>query len=102
MNVGYGIDGAYAPPPGRMRSVSLFEELRPSWLELQMDPSLLAGHNGGHCLFDSGGPKLVAGTDIVVAVTSDAADGCAGWGSAQRLDVPDAQAFLSKYLALPT
>jgi hypothetical protein len=102
VNVGYGIDGSFAPPPGRMRSVSVFDKLTPSWLELRMDPSLLAGHNGGHCLFDSGGPKLVPGTDIVVAVTSDADDSCAEWGSAQRLDVPDAQAFLGRYLPLPS
>lgn len=101
-NVGYGIDGSFLPPPGRMRGVSLFEELTPSALGLRMDRSLLAGYNGGHCLFDSGGPKLIPATNIAVAVTSNADGSCAEWGSAQRLDVPDARAFLSRYLVLPS
>lgn len=103
-NVGYGLDGApsFAPPSGRMVSLSLFDELWPSWLKLHMDPTLLRGHNGGICLWDSGGPQLIPGTNIAVSLTSDADGDCRVASFNQRLDVADARGFLGQYLELPS
>ena len=51
---------------------------------------------GTVCAGDSGGAALV-GT-MVVAVHSIGDDACGGPSYAYRLDTPDAQSFLSKYL----
>jgi hypothetical protein len=99
-NVGYGLDGgpSFGPPSGRMASFSLFSDLWPSLLKLHIDPALLGGRNGGICLWDSGGPQLIPGTDIAVSLTSDADQNCRVESFDQRLDAPDAQAFLGQYI----
>ena len=53
---------------------------------------------GGTCFGDSGGPDLVAGTNVVVAENSFAHDFCNGISYSYRLDTPQAQNFLAAYL----
>jgi hypothetical protein len=45
------------------------------------------GGRGGTCFGDSGGPNLIAGTDVIVAVTSFGLNSnCAGQGFGYRTD----------------
>jgi hypothetical protein len=107
-NVGYGLMAGfqhgkptYAAPPGRMFSTSFFQALTPSQLKLLMNANARgAEDNGGICLWDSGSPKLLPGTDIAVAVTSGADNRCRAESYNQRLDTADARAFLGRYLDL--
>jgi hypothetical protein len=106
-NVGYGFvpsfkggPPAYANPPGRMFSTSLFQALTQSWLRLLMNSDASDG-NGGVCFGDSGSPKFIHQTNTVVAVTSGGDAICRAQSYNQRLDVADARAFLGQYLNLP-
>jgi hypothetical protein len=57
--------------------------------------------NGGICFFDSGSPKFLHQTNTVVAVASGGDAICRAQNYNQRLDVPDARAFLGHYVQLP-
>jgi hypothetical protein len=53
------------------------------------------GGRGGTCFGDSGGPVLLGGTDIVVAVNSFVLNGdCAGQGFGYRTDQDDVIAWI--------
>jgi secreted trypsin-like serine protease len=66
---------------------------------LQHTNSPGVGHGaGGACIGDSGGPVLLAGTDVVVAVTSFGFnDLCVGVGFAYRVDTAYAHDFLDDF-----
>lgn len=107
-NVGYGVvpghkqgPPTFTPPPGRMFSTSYFQGLTHSWLRLLMNSDARGGGNGGSCFGDSGSPKFVHGTNLVVAVTTGGDPVCRAENYNQRLDVADARAFLGAYLSLP-
>jgi hypothetical protein len=54
---------------------------------------------GGTCFGDSGGPNLLGGTDVVLAVTSYGTNGnCAGNGYAQRVDIPEVLTWINSFL----
>jgi hypothetical protein len=54
---------------------------------------------GGVCFGDSGGPDVLAGTDIVLAVNSYLSNSsCAGVAYSQRIDLPDILAFIEGFL----
>jgi hypothetical protein len=106
-NVGYGWIPSFkkapptlALPPGRMFSTSLFQALTGSWLKLLMNSDASEG-NGGVCFADSGSPHFIHQTNTAVAVTSGGDPICRAENYNQRLDLPDARAFLGKYLRLP-
>jgi hypothetical protein len=53
---------------------------------------------GGVCFGDSGGPDVLGGTDIVLAVNSYVTNGnCAGVTYSQRVDLPDILAFINSF-----
>jgi hypothetical protein len=55
--------------------------------------------SGGTCFGDSGGPQFLAGTNIVVAVTSFGLNGnCAGTGGSYRVDQADDLDWLATFL----
>ena len=53
---------------------------------------------GGVCFGDSGGPDVLGGTEIVLAVNSYVTNGnCAGVTYSQRVDLPDILAFINSF-----
>lgn len=53
---------------------------------------------GGSCFGDSGGPNLLGGTDIVLGDNSYVNNvNCSGTGYAQRVDLPDIQAWIRSF-----
>ena len=53
---------------------------------------------GGICFGDSGGPDLLGGTQIVLAVNSYVTNGnCAGVTYSNRVDLPDVLAFINSF-----
>ena len=55
-----------------------------------------AGGKGGTCFGDSGGPDLLGGTNVVLAVNSYVTNGnCAGVTYSNRVDLPDVLAFIN-------
>lgn len=53
---------------------------------------------GGTCFGDSGGPDILGGTDIVLAVNSYVTNGnCAGVTYSQRVDLPDILRFINSF-----
>jgi hypothetical protein len=58
-----------------------------------------AGGKGGTCFGDSGGPDVLGGTDIVLAVNSYVTNGnCTGVTYSNRVDLPDILAFIMSFL----
>jgi len=50
---------------------------------------------------ESGGPKLITDTDMIVAVQSQGDPICRTESIAYRLDTPHARAFLGQFVTLP-
>lgn len=93
---GFGITGPGLRDIGTRRSAqagAIVSSTAPNFLLLPM-PS--KKKYGTVCTGDSGGAALL-GT-MVVAIHSIGDDACGGPSYAYRLDTPDAQSFLSKYL----
>jgi hypothetical protein len=54
---------------------------------------------GGICFGDSGGPDLVGGTDIGVAVNSYVTNlNCSGVTSSSRIDIPEVLSWIRRFL----
>jgi hypothetical protein len=54
---------------------------------------------GGVCFGDSGGPDLIGGTDIVIAVNSYGTNvNCAGVGYSSRVDIPEVLSWIQGFL----
>ena len=84
---------------GEYRLINLVSALLDDHVQLTNNPGLGNGV-GGTCDFDSGGPILK--DDLIVAVNSfGVAANCKGNDFAYRMDVENAQDFLSEYVTLP-
>jgi hypothetical protein len=105
-SVGYGIqaperevgeDEVFA----RYAAVSDLSRARPAafaaeFIKLSANP---ADGKGGACFGDSGGPNLLAGTDVVLGVTAYGPNpSCAGVSYAYRIDTAAALAFINQFL----
>src|SRR5437867_820743 len=102
--VGYGVQG-FVRGGGQPREIFLFTRyFAPSvlvqsnnvasveFIKLSANPSQ---GTGGTCFGDSGGPDLLRGTNIVLAVNSYVTNGnCAGVTYSNRVDLPDILAFI--------
>jgi hypothetical protein len=75
-----------------------FLALKPSWIQLSMNPST---GNGGTCYGDSGGPHFLGDTDIVVAVTVTGDRFCRATDVDYRMDIESARTYLSQFVDLP-
>jgi V8-like Glu-specific endopeptidase len=99
--VGYGVQafdqGTSVPPPGTRDVATTQLESAVS----ATDQSLVLGADPGACFGDSGGPNLVSGTNLLVAITSAGNADCTGVSSALRVDTPVVRAFLGQYVSLP-
>lgn len=103
--VGYGVQG-FIRGGGKPGEIFLFTRFfAPSqlvqsnnvqsgeFIKLTANP---AQGKGGLCFGDSGGPDVLSGTDIVLAVNSYVTNGnCAGVTYSQRVDLPDILAFIN-------
>jgi hypothetical protein len=93
--VGYGVPNAgfrmSAPAkiiPGGGKTASEF-------LKLSSSP----GQGGATCNGDSGGPDLLAGSDLMLAISSyGPSASCTAVEYSQRMDTPEALAFVGNYL----
>ena len=105
--VGYGVQwdtgGGPPVPEGLFTRYYAATELIASnhvhsaeFIKLRANPSQ---GSGGTCFGDSGGPNLLAGTDMILAVNSYVTNGqCAGVTYSNRIDRADALAFIESYL----
>jgi hypothetical protein len=105
--VGYGVQGFVrgGGPPGqvflftRYFAPSLLIQSNNMWsdefIKLTANP---AQGKGGTCFGDSGGPDILSGTNIVLAVNSYVTNGnCAGVTYSQRVDLPDVLSFINGF-----
>jgi hypothetical protein len=66
------------------------------FLKLALNPG---GGSGGTCFGDSGGPDLLAGTDIVLGVNSYVTNSnCSGVGYSFRIDTPEVLEWINSFL----
>jgi hypothetical protein len=105
-NVGYGAQALFkgAPPSiefdgYRKDSTSPFMALTQAYLRQLMNSD--ATGEGGVCYVDSGGPKFILDSDMIVAVQSQGDPHCRAESIAYRLDTPQARAFLGQFVPLP-
>ena len=106
LNVGYGGDATRTGSPTftydgvRKVSKSLFQNLEPSWLILNMNVSKTG--EGGSCYGDSGSPKMLESNPNMVVATVITGDiPCRATDKDYRMDTPSARAFLSQFVTLP-
>jgi hypothetical protein len=106
--VGYGVQfdqggGPRIPYDGAYTRYKAMAELfnanfvhSDEFIRLSANPSQ---GKGGTCFGDSGGPDLIAGTDIILAVNSYVTNGnCAGVTYSNRIDTPDALEFIGQFI----
>jgi hypothetical protein len=105
-NVGYGYSAFFKHGrPGaeidgyRRFSTSPFMALTQAYLQQLMNSD--ATGEGGSCYIDSGSPKFIPDTDMIVAVQSQGDPHCRALSIAYRLDTPQARAFLGQFVELP-
>jgi hypothetical protein len=105
--VGYGVQG-FVRGGGQPGQVFLFTRYyaptvlvqsnnlqSTEFIKLQANPS---SGTGGTCFGDSGGPDLLGGTNVVLAVNSYVTnDNCAGVTYSNRIDLPDILEFINSF-----
>jgi len=65
------------------------------YMRLALNPG---GGSGGTCFGDSGGPDLLGGTNIVLAVNSYVTNiNCSGVGYSARVDIPEVLAWINTF-----
>jgi hypothetical protein len=105
--VGYGVQGFIrgGGPPQQIFTFSRFfapsqlvqsnNRASVEFIKLTANPSK---GTGGTCFGDSGGPDVLSGTDIVLAVNSFVTNGnCAGVTYSNRVDLPDILNFIDGF-----
>ena len=106
--VGYGVQG-FVRGGGPPQQVFLFTRYyaptvlvksshvhSDEFIKLQANPSR---GTGGTCFGDSGGPDLLGGTNIVLAVNSYVTNSnCAGVTYSNRIDLPEILEFIESFL----
>jgi hypothetical protein len=105
--VGYGVQGFASGGGPRQQLSSLIRYFAPSqliqsdnvssaeFIKLSANPSQ---GSGGTCFGDSGGPDVLGGTNIVLAVNSYVTNGnCSGVTYSNRVDLPDVLGFINSF-----
>jgi hypothetical protein len=105
-NVGYGVIPTWKGSPTqfeydgvRYTSVSPVMGLTKTWLKLLMNND--ATGLGGVCFGDSGSPKFVGDTNLIVAITTGGDGNCRALNYNYRLDTAAARDFLEDFVDLP-
>jgi hypothetical protein len=105
-NVGYGVEAfftqgppRYHDPLQRLVSESPFMALQPTWLGLLMNAD--ATGLGGDCGGDSGSPKFLSGTNLIVATVTWGDRICRATSWDWRLDTEESRSYLSQFVSLP-
>ncbi len=105
-NVGYGVIPEWKGAPTRFgydgvryTSLSPVMGLTKTWLKLLMNND--ATGLGGVCFGDSGSPKFVDDTNLIVAITTGGDGNCRALNYNYRLDTGAARAFLEDFVELP-
>ncbi len=101
VSVGYGGTEFTNAPGGptaqyldtRMFATGTFNALGPGYIRISQNP---ATGDAGTCYGDSGGPIFLDGVLVAITVTGDVF--CKSTNVVQRLDTPEAQAFLDQYI----
>jgi hypothetical protein len=105
--VGYGVQG-FVPGGGPKQQLFYFTRYfaptqlvqsdnvtSAEFIKLSANPSQ---GSGGICFGDSGGPDLLGGTNVVLAVNSYVTNGnCAGVTYSNRVDLPDILSFINSF-----
>ncbi len=106
VNVGYGVTAAYKGMPPmlvfdgvRRISKSSYGSLTQTWLHLSANNDVT--DEGGTCNGDSGGPRFLGNSNLIVTVTSWGDNICRSLDMTQRLDTASVRAFLGNYVTLP-
>lgn len=105
--VGYGVQGFISGGGPKQQIFTFTRYFAPSqlvqsnnvasteFIKLTANPSQ---GTGGVCFGDSGGPDVLSGTDIVLAVNSYVTNGnCSGVTYSNRVDLPDILAFINSF-----
>jgi hypothetical protein len=103
--VGYGVQGFVhgGGPPGQVFTFTRYfapslliqsnNKQSDEFIKLTANP---AKGKGGVCFGDSGGPEILSGTNIVIAVNSYGTNrNCAGVSYSQRVDLPEILNFIN-------
>jgi hypothetical protein len=104
-NVGYGVVPTQRGRPSsefdgiRRVSTSPFGGLTRVWLRLLMNSN--ATGEGGSCFGDSGSPKFVGSSNVIVAVTSWGDAVCRAHNMNWRLDTSSSRDFLDDFVLVP-
>jgi secreted trypsin-like serine protease len=106
--VGYGIvrttkkggPHGFIDETTRMVAQQSFLSLKPTWLNLNMNPST---GSGGTCYGDSGGPHFLGGmeSNLIISLTVTGDTMCRATDLTYRLDTFVAQEFLSRFGLVP-
>jgi secreted trypsin-like serine protease len=95
--VGYGVQDFVKKVP----SVFGTRQVATTWVKNGKDLGgefLKLAANPGACLGDSGGPDLVSGTDVMVAISTLTRPHCKGASYSERLDTVAALGFVNSFL----
>ena len=103
--VGYGVSATLSGPPAfpwdGNRNVGTAPVKTLANFQLQLFMNTIATGQSGDCFGDSGSPKLLRGTNRIVAITSWGDAPCRAISWSYRLDTGSARNFLAGYVSLP-
>jgi Trypsin len=105
--VGYGVQGFVSGGGPKQQTFLFTRYFAPSQIVqstnvqsaefIKLTANLSQG-TGGICFGDSGGPDILSGTDIVLAVNSYVTNGnCSGVTYSNRVDLPDILSFINSF-----
>jgi secreted trypsin-like serine protease len=106
VTVGYGATADFKGHPPilardgvRRISTSPYSGLTQNWLHL------LGNHDatgqGGSCFGDSGAPRFLGNSNLIVSITTWGDTNCRSLNMGQRVDTPEVRIFLGNYVTLP-
>lgn len=106
VNVGYGATADFKGNPPiltrdglRRFSTSPYGSLTQNWHHLLGNYD--ATGQGGGCLGDSGAPRFLGDSNLIVSITTWGDTNCRSLNMGQRIDTPVVRAFLGNYVTLP-